>query len=128
MLSRSAKYGGRRKRPQFLVDVGVMHAVRELPRQPFSPLDERRRMVREAVRAKGLISMHGFDDDGEGQLVEVFDLHLQGCGFHSPVELEKGDYHQILVMAGPLRLSSRLRVASVRPHAEGGFEVGAEFC
>jgi hypothetical protein len=105
-----------------------MHAVRELPRRPVSPLDERRRMVREAVSAKGLISMPGYDDDGEGQLVEVFDLHLQGCGFRSPVELEKGCYHQILVMAGPLRLSSRLRVVSIRPFADGGFEVGAEFC
>jgi hypothetical protein len=86
-------------------------------------------MVREAVRAKGLISLNGFDDeDGEGQLVEVFDLNLQGCGFHSPIPLEAGDYHQILVMAGPLRLSSRLRVVSVRPYPDGGFEVGAEFC
>jgi hypothetical protein len=104
-----------------------MHAVRELPRRHVSPLDERRRMHREAVSAKGLISMNPYDEDG--QLVEVFDLNLQGCGFRSPVALDKGDYHQILVMAGPLRLSSRLRVVAVRPYADGsGFEVGAEFC
>ncbi len=85
-------------------------------------------MPREAVAAKGLISMSAYDEDAEGQLVEVFDLNLQGCGFRSPVALEKGDYHQILVMAGPLRLSSRLRVVAVRPLEVGGFEVGAEFC
>lgn len=86
-------------------------------------------MVREAVSAKGLISMPGYDDDeGEGQLVQVFDLNLQGCGFHCPVPLEAGNYHQILVMAGPLRLSSRLRVVAVRPYEGGGFEVGCEFC
>jgi hypothetical protein len=100
-----------------------------MPGRHVSPLDERRRMHREAVSAKGLISMNTYDEDAEGQLVEVFDLNLQGCGFRSPVSLDKGDYHQILVMAGPLRLSSRLRVVSVRPYADGsGFEVGAEFC
>ncbi|MGB7157560.1 MAG: hypothetical protein WBD40_05810 [Tepidisphaeraceae bacterium] len=92
----------------------------------MSPLDERRRMPRETVTAKGLVSLDRFDK--EGQMVEVFDLNLQGIGFRSPVPMEKGDYHQILVMAGPLRLSSRLRVAAVRPYADGGFEVGAEFC
>ena len=85
-------------------------------------------MVRETVTAKGLISMNAYDEDAEGQLVEVFDLNLQGCGLRCPVSLEKGDYHQILVMAGPLRLSSRLRVVSSRATAEGRFEVGAEFC
>jgi hypothetical protein len=92
----------------------------------MSPLDERRRMVRETVSAKGLLSMDRFDE--EGQMVEVFDLHLQGIGFRSPVSLETGGYHQILVMAGPLRLSSRLRVVSARPYDDGSFEVGAEFC
>jgi hypothetical protein len=58
----------------------------------------------------------------------VFDLTLQGIGFRSHVTLETGGYHQILVMAGPLRLSSRLRVVSCRAYDQGGFEVGAEFC
>ena len=84
-------------------------------------------MPREAVSAKGLLSMDRFDE--EGQMVEVLDLTLQGIGFRSPVSLETGAYHQILVMAGPLRLSSRLRIVSSRPHPDGeGFEVGAEFC
>jgi len=83
-------------------------------------------MTRETVSAKGLLSMDRFDE--EGQMVEVFDLTLQGIGFRSPVDLEKGTYHQILVMAGPLRLSSRLRVVSARQCADGAYEVGAEFC
>ena len=83
-------------------------------------------MVRETVTAKGLLSMDRFDE--EGQMVEVFDLNLQGIGFRSPIGLEMGCYHQILVMAGPLRLSSRLRVVSSRPYDDGSFEVGAEFC
>ena len=103
-----------------------MNAVRELPRHLMSPLDERRRMPREAVSAKGLLSRDRFDE--EGQMVEVLDLNLQGIGFRSPTALEIGGYHQILVMAGPLRLSSRLRVVSSRAYDDGGFEVGAEFC
>lgn len=104
-----------------------MNALRELPRRHVSPLDERRRMPRETVSAKGLLSVDRFDE--EGQMVEVFDLNLQGIGFRSPVALVAGDYHQILVMAGPLRLSSRLRIVSSRAYDEGGgFEVGAEFC
>ena len=83
-------------------------------------------MPRESVTAKGLLSMDRFDE--EGQMVEVFDLTLQGIGFRSPATLEIGGYHQILVMAGPLRLSSRLRVVSVRPYSDGTYEVGAEFC
>ncbi len=83
-------------------------------------------MVRENISAKGLLSMDRFDE--EGQMVEVFDLNLQGIGFRSPVAMETGGYHQILVMAGPLRLSSRLRVVSNRAYDDGGFEVGAEFC
>ena len=83
-------------------------------------------MPRESVTAKGLLSMDRFDE--EGQMVEVFDLTLQGIGFRSHVTLETGGYHQILVMAGPLRLSSRLRVVSCRAYEQGGFEVGAEFC
>ena len=105
-----------------------MNAVREIPRRHVSPLDERRRMVREAVKAKGLVSMCNFDKDAEGQIVEVFDLNLQGIGFRSPVPFERGDYHQIIVMAGPLRLSSRLKVAACRACEEGDYEVGAEFC
>ncbi|HEV2296658.1 MAG TPA: hypothetical protein VGR35_22640 [Tepidisphaeraceae bacterium] len=103
-----------------------MNALRELPRRHMSPLDERRRMPREAVAAKGLLSIDRFDE--EGQMVEVLDLNLQGIGFRSPAALEIGCYHQILVMAGPLRLSSRLRVVAVRPYDDGSFEVGAEFC
>ena len=103
-----------------------MNAVREIPRPHLSPLDERRRMPRESVTAKGLLSMDRFDE--EGQMVEVFDLTLQGIGFRSPTAVVLGGYHQILVMAGPLRLSSRLRVVSCRAHDQGGFEIGAEFC
>ena len=83
-------------------------------------------MPREALSAKGLLSMDAFDE--EGQMVEVLDLNLQGIGFRSPVAVETGAYHQILVMAGPLRLSSRLRIVSSRAYDDGGFEVGAEFC
>ena len=83
-------------------------------------------MPRESVTAKGLLSMDRFDE--EGQMVEVFDLTLQGIGFRSPAAVEMGGCHQILVMAGPLRLSSRLRVVSCRAYDQGGFEVGAEFC
>ncbi len=105
-----------------------MQAVSELPRRAGTGADDRRRSPRETVSAKGLISMDCFDEESEGQIVEVFDLNLQGIGFRSPVPLETGGYHQILVMAGPLRLSSRLRVVSARAYEDGGFEVGAEFC
>ncbi len=85
-------------------------------------------MPRETISAKGLISIDCFDEESEGEMVDVLDLTLQGIGFRSPIPLERGGYHQILVMAGPLRLSSRLRVVSTRAFDGGGYEVGAEFC
>ena len=97
----------------------------------LSPLDERRRSSREPVKAKGLVSAKEsrYGGEQEGQLVEVADLTLHGVGFHSPVAYEPGDLRSILVMAGPLRLSSRFRVVSCRADASGSqFEVGGEFC
>ena len=100
----------------------------------LSPLDERRRSRRQSVRAKGLVSSPEggrFDGEVEGQLVEVEDLSLEGVGFRSPIEFAPGAMHQVLVMAGPLRLSSRFRVVSCRAGENanaGWFEVGGEFC
>jgi hypothetical protein len=100
----------------------------------LSPLDERRRSSRQSVRAKGLVSgpeASRFGGEIEGQLVEVDDLTLEGVGFTSPVVFTPGAVHQILVMSGPLRLSSRFRVVSCRAAGNGGagpFEVGGEFC
>jgi hypothetical protein len=96
----------------------------------IDPLGDRRRGTREPVSAKGLVSLDGgrSGDECEGQLVEVADLSLYGVGFRSPVAFVEGAMHQILVMAGPLRMSSRIKIASARQGADGWFEVGAAFC
>lgn len=96
-----------------------------------SPLDERRSFQRETIAARGLISERAsrFGGETEGQMVEVLDLTLHGLGFRSPVEFKPGDMHQVIVMAGPLRLSSRFRVASCRESNQiGQFDIGGEFC
>lgn len=99
--------------------------------QHRSPLDERRIFQREPVTARGLVSERAsrFGGETEGQMVEVFDLTLHGLGFRSPVEFQPGDQRQVIVMAGPLRLSSRFRVASCRASDRiGEFDIGGEFC
>ena len=101
----------------------------EMPlRRHAAALDDRRRMPRENIRARGLISARAPGEETDGQMVEVADLTLQGVGFNSPVAFNEGDLHHILVMAGPLRLSSRLKVVSSRPCSDGTFEIGCEFC
>lgn len=97
----------------------------------LSPLDERRVTSRERVVAKGLISERAsrYGGETEGQIVEVFDLTLHGLGFQSPVEFEVGALHNVLVMSGPLRLTSRFRVVSCRASDQiGQFDIGGQFC
>jgi hypothetical protein len=100
----------------------------EMPMRRHAALDDRRRMPRESIRARGLVSIRVPGEESDGQMVEVADLTLQGVGFNSPVAFNEGDLHHILVMAGPLRLSSRLKVVSSRACDDGTFEIGAEFC
>jgi hypothetical protein len=95
----------------------------------IDPLGDRRRGTREPVSAKGLVSVGSrTSEECEGQLVEVADLSLYGVGFRSPVAFAEGAMHQIQVMAGPLRMSSRIKIASARQVADGWYEVGAAFC
>ena len=100
----------------------------EMPARRHTALDDRRRMPRESIIARGLVSVRAAGEETDGHMVSVLDLTLQGVGFNSPVAFNEGDLHHILVMAGPLRLSSRLKVVSSRPCGDGSFEVGGEFC
>lgn len=97
----------------------------------LSPLDERRSTPREIVVAKGLISekVSRFGGETEGQIVEVFDLTLHGLGYHAPVSYEIGAMHNVIIMSGPLRLTSRFKVCSCRPTERiGEFDIGGQFC
>jgi hypothetical protein len=97
----------------------------------LSPLDERRVSSRERVAARGIVSEKAsrFGGETEGQMVEVFDLTLHGVGFRAPVEFAVGAVHNIIVMAGPLRLTSRFRIASCRGADRiGEFDIGGQFC
>jgi hypothetical protein len=116
--------------PSRLVDTRDMAATKTPSQAASRPLDDlltdRRRMLREPVTAKGFVSINALDEEA-GHLVNVVDLSLRGVGFRSPVALGEGDMHQIIIMAGPLRLSSRLRVAFCRLADDGWFDIGAEF-
>jgi len=97
----------------------------------LSPLDERRSATRERVIAKGLISekVSRFGGETEGQIVEVLDLTLHGLGFRSPVSYEIGAMHNVIIMSGPLRLTSRFKVCSCRATERiGEFDIGGQFC
>lgn len=90
---------------------------------------ERRRSHRHAESASAWLSATGATASFHaGTTVAVNDLSLHGVGFTSHRPLEPGDRHWILIARGPMRLSTRVRVASCRPSPDGvGYEVGGEF-
>ena len=95
-----------------------------------APLDprERRRSERHAESASAWLSNGVGGSMTAGRTVAVEDLSLHGIGFTSATPCRVGDRHWVLVTRGPMRLSTRVRVARVRELPEGrGWDIGGEF-
>jgi|SRR5580658_5655700 hypothetical protein len=94
---------------------------------PASANDERRRSHRESYSVTAWLSPDAQSRNGKQRQVLVTNLSLHGAGFVASTPLEIEAIHWIVVGAGALRASSRIRIVSCRPKKDGGFEVGGEF-
>lgn len=87
---------------------------------------DRRRSVRQLSSAPAWLS-NASGVASSQQQVTVTNLSLHGIGFIAPNAVEEDEARWIVIATDRLHLSTRLRVVSVRPRAEGGYEVGGEF-
>jgi len=95
--------------------------------EPASAEQERRRSFREPYSVVAWLSPDAQTRNGKQRQVLVTNLSLHGVGFTASTPLEIEAIHWIVVGAGALRASSRMRVVSCRSKQDGGFEVGGEF-
>jgi PilZ domain len=87
---------------------------------------DRRRSDRHSINASAWVSTEP-GTRGANMQVVVGDLSLHGVGFSADQKFEKGAIHWMVLAAGGLRASSRLRVVSCRESVNGNFECGGEF-
>lgn len=86
---------------------------------------ERRRSDRVPQRTTAwLSSVNGGVTTG-GRTVTVEDLSLHGVGFSTDQACAVGEKQWILITQGPMRLSTRVKIVSVRPAEDGS---GTWFC
>jgi hypothetical protein len=87
----------------------------------------RRRSHRQRVETVGSLRAEDQPKDA-GRQVLVADVSLHGVGLRTTFQLKLNEVFIIDIGVGPLHLSSRMRVARVRPLPDGTFEIGGEFC
>ncbi len=103
-------------------------AVRKLDEAGTPDPADRRRSERRSESASGWLSSATGGTMTSGRTVAISDLSLHGVGFTSRRPCEVGDRHWLLITRGAMRLSTRVRVASVREREDGqGWDVGGEF-
>ena len=93
---------------------------------PVATGAERRRSARQSFVANAWLSPEA-GTRGSNHHVVVGDLSLHGVGFSSDEKLEQHAIHWMVLDAGGLRASARVRIASCRQKDNGSFECGAEF-
>ena len=91
-------------------------------------VSDRRRSRRESFVANAWLSAEAGTRGANHQIV-VGDLSLHGIGFSSDERLDPQAVHWMVLDAGGLRASARVRIASCRPNpsGNGAYECGAEF-
>jgi len=94
---------------------------------PFTQGQDRRRSAREMRRLDAWLSDSSNGVMKQQQQVTVTSLSMHGVGFVAAKPLQLGEAHWIVIANERLHLSTRLRVVTVRPAADGGCEVGGEF-
>ena len=87
---------------------------------------ERRRSDRVAQQAAAWLSGPA-GHHTSGRQCGVRDLSLHGVGLVSDRPCEPGERRWVLINRGPMRLSTRVEVASCRRRDDGTFEIGGEF-
>jgi hypothetical protein len=85
---------------------------------------ERRKANRQPLGVVGVLT----EANSDLQLtVTVLNVSLQGCAFRAPVAYRPGGVYTMRIGAGPLHLSSTVRIISSRDRADGFFDIGAKF-
>jgi hypothetical protein len=89
---------------------------------------DRRRSQRQSFVSNAWLSPEA-GTRGANHHIVVGDLSMHGIGFSSDERLDPQAVHWMVLDAGGLRASARLRIASCRPSVSGNgtFECGAEF-
>jgi hypothetical protein len=100
----------------------------EAPQTGAPAVSDRRRSRRQSFVGNGWLSSEA-GTRGRNHQVVVVDLSLHGVGFSSDEQLEPQAVHWLVLDAGGLRASARIRIATCRanPGDNGAFECGAEF-
>ncbi len=88
---------------------------------------ERRRSSRERRDTHAWLSAATCSKNSNGVSVKIRDLSLHGVGMVTEHHLKKHDTHWLIVADHSLRLSTRVRIISVRKNEQGTYEVGGEF-
>jgi hypothetical protein len=95
---------------------------------PAANCPDRRRSSRETQNLPAWLSSAAGGRSESGHNVTLVDLSIHGAGFRSDVPLRPGDAHWLVVAGSTLRLSTRLKIVTCRPHPDGrGHLCGAEF-
>ena len=91
-------------------------------------VSDRRRSHRQSFLGNGWLSPQA-GTRGPNHHIVVADLSLHGVGFSSDEKLDSDAVHWMVLDAGGLRASARVRIASCRPSpvGNGSYECGAEF-
>ena len=100
------------------------------PRAPKPPEEvesgqERRRSPRETLVAEARIRpqrVGGIAIDGYASNISEL-----GVGLHTSSPLQIGEQFRVSLKAGPMRLTSKVRVVSCRKDETGVYDIGAEF-
>jgi hypothetical protein len=87
---------------------------------------DRRRSPRQPFKATAWLSPEA-GSCGKNLYITVIDLSLHGIGFKTDQRLQTEAIHWMVLEAGGLRASSRIRIASCREDGNGEFICGGEF-
>src|SRR2546423_25903 len=86
---------------------------------------DRRRSLRQPLCATGTVIDETASDKSLD--VVVMNVSTSGVAFRAPVGFGFGNEYKLRIGAGPLHLTSRLKVVDSRERGDGIYEVGAKF-
>jgi hypothetical protein len=89
--------------------------------------DHARRSRRDTLVTAGQIWPVGRPEEGQGVVVSVMNVSLEGIAFRSRSSFIEGQEHYLKLTAGPLKLEGRVRIAWCHQRADGNYDTGAQF-
>ncbi len=105
----------------------LQHVELDVPELRITEAERRRSDRSELAAVSGWISGAVGKSQTGGRQVAIRDLSLHGAGFTADKVFRVGADHWIMVNRGPMRLSTRIRIASCTPRDDGSYDIGGEF-